>query len=104
MEIYFWDYPTTGLLRKTFTHGLSLNANYNLKITYDASANVNGIKLFVNDLEIPMLANLSSGSYSRMSKEVRGMNLGGIAFAGGYGFLGTMDNFKIYDTNNSNYP
>ena len=82
---------------KLFTFSISLSTDYNIRVTYDASGAIGGIRLWINNSEITAYTNSSVGTYTRMSRSSQEVNFGGLYFASNYDFRGTMDNIIIYD-------
>jgi hypothetical protein len=99
LYVSFFNYnDKSQYFSKRFTFStLLLSTNYSLKVTSDGTATMGGVKLWINDVEITSYINSTVGIYTRMNYTNQSINLGGIYFAGGYDFRGTMDNIIIYD-------
>lgn len=99
LSVTFFNYnDKSQYFSKQFTFStLSLSTNYSIKVTSDGTAIMGGLKLWINDVEITSYINSSVGTYTRMNYTNQSINLGGIYFASGYDFRGTMDNVILYD-------
>ncbi|MBV1952569.1 MAG: LamG domain-containing protein [Cycloclasticus sp.] len=85
----------SGRINKNYTYSFPLNIYVKIKVTYDGSKDVNGLHLYVNDIEVGV--NNVGGVYVGMSNTHYPVTIGRYGWVEGAYLDGTMKDLKFYN-------